>query len=44
MDAGGKAPKVGAIGDAWSSCREGRVRERFKVGKMHYFDPCGNGA
>jgi hypothetical protein len=22
MDAGGRAPKVGASGDAWSSCRE----------------------
>ena len=22
MDAGGRAPKVGALGDAWSSCRE----------------------
>jgi len=21
MDAGGRAPKVGALGDAWSSCR-----------------------
>ncbi|NOT10799.1 MAG: hypothetical protein HOP23_03030 [Methylococcaceae bacterium] len=22
MDAGGRAPTVGALGDAWSSCRE----------------------
>jgi hypothetical protein len=24
MDAGGRAPTVGALGDAWSSCREGQ--------------------
>ena len=24
MDAGGRAPKVGALGEAWSNCREGQ--------------------
>jgi hypothetical protein len=23
MDAGGRTPTVGALGDAWSNCREG---------------------
>jgi hypothetical protein len=32
--AGGRAPKVGALGDAWSSCRKSKAEKIKKLGNV----------
>jgi len=43
MDVGGRAPTVGALGDAWSSCREGQGEGASSVVKKYIPSPSGRG-